>query len=194
MNLFLYPFPFLLDQCLRIGAFDTLECRAPAAWRDTIQRRKIQGIERGLFFIEAGILKEERDTGNTATWGPKPAASSPSGTGGSQDTLTRMRRRSLKADLGAGSESQTFRLARLGVGWVVGTMEFFETKRLGNQVALDHCRLHHLPFSKLGEAELEDPIVALKLYKLLSRLMARQQEATVGQLATLHSIMSSPAR
>jgi len=73
-------------------------------------------------------------------------------------------------------------------------MEFFQMRRPGNQVALDHCKLHHLPFSKIQEAESEDPVLVLKLYKLLSYLMARRQEATIGQLATLHSIMSSPAR
>jgi hypothetical protein len=63
----------------------------------------------------------------------------------------------------------------------------------GNHVAVTHCRLHHLPFSKLGEVERKNPALVLHLYKLLAHLMARRQEATIGQLATLHSIMGSPA-
>jgi CRP-like cAMP-binding protein len=95
----------------------------------------------------------------------------------------------------AASESQTFRLARLGVGWVVGTLEFFHHRRRpGRHKALDYCKLHHLPFSKIQEIESEDPKLVLELYKLLSYFMAQRQEATIGQLATLHSIMSSPAR
>ena len=133
------------------------------------------------------MLKVERDTGDTATRrGSDNMNGSSIGTG---DTLTRMQRESSLV----ATESQTFRLARLGVGWVAGTMEFFQMKRPGNQVALDYCKLHHLPFSKIEEAELEDPGLVLKLYKLLSYLMAQRQEATIGQLATLHSIMSSPA-
>ena len=72
-------------------------------------------------------------------------------------------------------------------------MEFFHRRRPGQEVALDYCKLHHLPFSKIQEAESEDPGLVLELYKLLSYLMAQRQEATIGQLATLHSIMSSPA-
>ena len=149
---------------------------------------KSRNFERGLFFIELGVLKVELETGNTAT----RRIDTMNGTsGGSGDTLTRMKRCSLLDSISA--EPQTFRLARLGVGWVAGTMEFFQMKRPGNQVALDYCKLHHLPFSKIEEAELEDPALVLKLYKLLSYLMAQRQEATIGQLATLHSIMSSPA-
>jgi len=155
---------------------------------------KSEGVERGLFFIESGVLKEERDTGCTGTRRGLDVTAISSSIEGSGNTLTRIQRCSLALDSKTASECQTFRLARLGVGWVAGTMEFFHMKRPGNQVALDHCKLHHLPFSKIQEAELEDPILVLKLYKLLSYLMARQQEATIGQLATLHSIMSSPAR
>eukprot|EP00536_Pseudo-nitzschia_multiseries_P014892 jgi/Psemu1/262507/estExt_Genewise1Plus.C_7830008 len=151
-------------------------------------------IERGLFFIEAGVLKEERDTGDTATRRGCDLMTVSSSMGGSGDTLTRIQECSLAISSKNAAEHPTFRLARLGVGWVAGTMEFFQMKRPGNQVALDHCKLHHLPFSKIQEAELDDPVLVLKLYKLLSYLMARRQEATIGQLATLHSIMSSPAR
>lgn len=60
-------------------------------------------------------------------------------------------------------------------------------------LAVDECKLHHLPFSKIEEVEEEDPGLVLELYKLFSYLMAERQEATIGQLSTLHSIMSSPA-
>ena len=157
-----------------------------------------------MFFIEVGILKVERDTGDTATRrGSDHIKGLSTSTLGGVD-CTKTGTATSKACLNTtgpskgiaseSSENQTFRLARLGVGWVVGTMEFFHRRRPGRQVALDYCRLHHLPFSKIQDVEAEDPIMVLKLYKLLSYLMAQRQEATNGQLATLHSIMSSPAR
>lgn len=155
------------------------------------QDGKFKNIERGLFFIEVGVLKVERDTGDTATRRGSDNMNGSSIRNG--DTLTRMQGGCAVLD-SVPAEPQTFCLARLGVGCVAGTMEFFQMRRPGNQVALDYCKLHHLPFSKIEEAELEDPGLVLKLYKLLSYLMAQRQEATIGQLATLHSIMSSPAR
>lgn len=91
-------------------------------------------------------------------------------------------------------ECGTFRLARIGPGWVAGTVEAVSgMQRKGDTVAVTHCRLHHLPFSKLEEVENTNPSLVLHLYKLLSYLMARRSEATMGQLATLHTIMTSPA-
>eukprot|EP00533_Pseudo-nitzschia_delicatissima_P009457 CAMPEP_0116083310 /NCGR_PEP_ID=MMETSP0327-20121206/3201_1 /TAXON_ID=44447 /ORGANISM="Pseudo-nitzschia delicatissima, Strain B596" /LENGTH=1114 /DNA_ID=CAMNT_0003574181 /DNA_START=152 /DNA_END=3496 /DNA_ORIENTATION=+ len=147
--------------------------------------------ERGLFFIEVGILKVEKKTGHTAT---RQSALSLGGSIRQRTSDHKPEAFPPSPNGTASSEFQTFRLARLGVGWVVGTMEFFHQPRPGQEVALDDCKLHHLPFSKIREAEAEDPGLVLELYKLLSYLMAQRQEATIGQLATLHSIMSSPAR
>jgi hypothetical protein len=151
-----------------------------------------RNIERGLFFIEHGVLKVEHSKDQTATRGnmTKEFGSS-DGSIGAGDTLKRIQARCFTgANIAA--DFQTFRLARIGVGWVAGTLEFFHTKQSGDQVAVDDCKLHHLPFSKIHEVERKNPALALTLYKLLSYLMARRQEATIGQLATLHSIMSSP--
>jgi hypothetical protein len=147
-----------------------------------------------LFFIEAGVLKVEHNTGQTATRGSLGSIKGFCNTNSAmnpEDTLRKIHERAFENPIG--ENFQTFRLARIGVGWVAGTMEFFHMKRPGNQVAVDYCKLHHLPFSKIHEVEDQDPSLALSLYKLLSYLMARRQETTIGQLATLHSIMSSPA-
>lgn len=154
-----------------------------------------KGLERGLFFIEAGVLKVEHSTDQTATRGTQGSTKGPRGVNGdlnAGDTINSIRQLSLENPFAA--SAPTFRLARIGVGWVAGTMEFFHMKRPGNQVAVDHCKLHHLPFSKIQDVEEKNPHLALTLYKLLSYLMARRQEATIGQLATLHSIMTSPPR
>ena len=154
-----------------------------------------KNVERGLFFIESGVLKLEHSTGNTATrgsFGSVKGFGSLNGGTSLGDTLKAIQQRSFENPLAGGAE--TFRVARIGVGWVCGTIEFFHTRRPGNVVAVDHCKLHHLPFSKIQELESKEPGLALTLYKLLSYLMARRQEATIGQLATLHAIMSSPPR
>ena len=91
-------------------------------------------------------------------------------------------------------EARTFRLARYGPGWIAGTLEALSgQRRPGFHIAVTHCRLHHLPFSKIAEVEKSNPALVLNLYKLLAFMMARRQEATIGQLATLHAIMTSPA-
>ena len=90
--------------------------------------------------------------------------------------------------------TQTFRLARIGPGWVCGAIEGASGLRhAGVHVAVNDCRLHHLPFQQIGAMEKEHPLLILNLYKMLSHLMARRQEITIEQLATHHSIMSSPA-
>lgn len=157
----------------------------PQAGDALYDEEKSKTLERGLFFIEVGVLKVGRDTGDTATRrGCSSITEAMMAAGKPKDPSKPL----------VLPESQTFRLARLGVGWVVGTMEFFHQRMPGHQVALDYCKLHHLPFSKIHQVESEDPRLVLELYKLLSYLMAQRQEATIGQLATLHSIMSSPAR
>lgn len=157
-----------------------------------------KGIERGLFFIESGMLKVEHDTSATATRGSLRHSPSiyKSTEGFNDDSLTRIHARSLARHSSLlNADSQTFRLARLGPGWVAGTLECVSgISPSGNHVALTDCRLHHLPYSRLEEIEKSNPSLVLCLYKLLSHLLARRQEATIGQLATLHSIMSSPAQ
>lgn len=61
-------------------------------------------------------------------------------------------------------------------------------------VAVTPCRLHYISYKQIEEIEASDTAIVLKLYKLLSFLMAKRQEVTISQLGTLHSIMSSPAK
>ena len=92
------------------------------------------------------------------------------------------------------SEPTNFRSARIGPGWIAGAAEAVSGEpRHGQVVAVTGCRLHHLSFAQVEAIEKENPTLVLNLYKLLAYMMARRQEATIGQLATLHSIMTSPA-
>lgn len=147
-------------------------------------------IKRGLFFIESGVMKIEHITDATMTRGSMRGTFS----GGSIGALDPNNRLSSSSSLDPSQNQPTFRLARIGPGWVAGTMEYVSgIRHAGDHVAITDCRLHHLPYSRLQEIEKENPALVLSLYKLLSFLMARRQEATIGQLATLHSIMTSPA-
>mmetsp|Transcript_40893 Transcript_40893/g.98619 ORF Transcript_40893/g.98619 Transcript_40893/m.98619 type:complete len:203 (-) Transcript_40893:1311-1919(-) len=146
-------------------------------------------IERGLFFIESGVMKVEHSTDATVTRGTMRGSSSGSigALGPSIGPLSPLD--------DSCQNPQTFRLARIGPGWVAGTLEYVSGIRYaGDHVAITDCRLHHLPYSRLQEIEKQNPSLVLALYKLLSFLMARRQEGTIGQLATLHSIMTSPAK
>ena len=89
---------------------------------------------------------------------------------------------------------QTFRLARIGPGWVIGDHEALSgLVSSGETVAVDYCRLHYISYETLEELETGNPMLILTLYKLLSRLNALRSEVTIGQLATMHNIMSAPA-
>jgi hypothetical protein len=46
----------------------------------------------------------------------------------------------------------------------------------------------------MHEIEEEDPKLMMRLHKLLTHTMARRQEVTIEQLATLNSILTSPAQ
>jgi len=85
--------------------------------------------------------------------------------------------------------------ARFGPGWVVGAIEGASggMRNPGVHIAVTPCRLHHLPYSNIEQVETENPSLVLHLFKMMSLLSARRQEVTIDQLATLHSIINSPA-
>jgi len=153
--------------------------------------------ERGIFFIEHGILKIQKDTNSSLTRNSHGAlrslsslkARSPSRAGSYKKLKQRKRNITL-----AQRDTHTFRLARIGPGWIVGSIEAFTgMKNPGVHIAVTKCRLHHLPYTKLQEIEEREPIIALKLVKLLALLLARRQDITVEQMSTLHNIMASRA-
>jgi len=87
---------------------------------------------------------------------------------------------------------QTFRLARVGPGFVVGGIELSTGLRNpGLHIAITKCRLHHLPYDKMTEIEENNPALMLNLYKLLAHLIAYREQKAVDQLTTMHSIMDA---
>ena len=159
---------------------------------------QVVSIQSHIFFSR--LQKIEQDTSKTLTHRGTTRSSSrrdsSSPTISAIDTLSKIQAMEYSniLDASRNGESRTFRLARYGPGWIAGTLEALSgQERPGFHIAVTHCRLHHLPFSKIAEMEKSNPALVLSLYKLLAYMMARRQEATIGQLATLHAIMTSPA-
>ena len=92
-------------------------------------------------------------------------------------------------------QQQSFRLARVGAGWVVGAVEAVSgMENPGLHLAVTASRLHYLSYSQMEKLEKKNPLLMLRLYKLLSMTLCRQHQVTIGQLGTLHAIMASPAQ
>lgn len=157
----------------------------------------IEEANRGLFFIEEGLLKIERDSSQsltlTRTMGSSIGANKMT-FGNQHARMGSIARRSSQAKGGIkGFGSNNLRLARLGPGWVCGNLDADGIQMNGITVAVTKCRLHHLPIHILEKVEKEDPALVLSLYKLMTHLRAHREEATIEQLTTLNNIMTSPA-
>jgi len=74
------------------------------------------------------------------------------------------------------------------VGALEGLSQIIDT---GFYIAVTPVRLHHLPYNIISELEESNPALTLTLFKMMSLITARRQEATIAQLATLQNIMSS---
>ncbi len=93
-------------------------------------------------------------------------------------------------------QSHTIRLARIGPGFVVGSLEVCLSSfnyHHGIHTAVTPCRLHLLSHEAVNEIERENPSLAIELYKMMSRLSAKRQASTIDQLGTLQAIMESLA-
>jgi len=168
----------------------------------------VSSDDRGLFFIETGIMKVERDPSFSISRGSgaslrrnvKQNLAPRLGVYGSLGHLHARSRSVANMDtLLKGMSSRNmrlgkskFRLARIGPGFVVGVIEASTGLRnIGVHVAVTDCRLYHLSYDKMREIEDTDPGLILNLYKLLAHLSARREEIAIEQLSTLHTIMTS---
>ena len=89
-----------------------------------------------------------------------------------------------------------FRLARVGPGWLIGSIEAAtnreEHRHAGVYLAVTDCRLHFLPYRVVRWMEEENPQLSMNLYKLMSLLATKRQEATIRQLDQFVTIMNAP--
>lgn len=87
-------------------------------------------------------------------------------------------------------------IGRIGPGFVVGSLEVCVSSfnyDQGIHTAVTPCRLHLLSHESIQEIEVQNPQLALELYKMMSKISSKRQASTIDQLATLQSIMSSLA-
>ena len=147
--------------------------------------RKRAEEDRGFFFIEDGLMTIERDPNqasrNTMSLRAQyvPEENTPrmtrvdsighlnarALTRGKEDAKMKQLRRSERG-------LQNFRLARIGSGWVVGTIEGASgLKNSGVHVAVTECRLHLLPFARVKEIEKTDPGLILSLFRAVLSLV-----------------------
>eukprot|EP00533_Pseudo-nitzschia_delicatissima_P009297 CAMPEP_0116086564 /NCGR_PEP_ID=MMETSP0327-20121206/4920_1 /TAXON_ID=44447 /ORGANISM="Pseudo-nitzschia delicatissima, Strain B596" /LENGTH=1288 /DNA_ID=CAMNT_0003577619 /DNA_START=153 /DNA_END=4019 /DNA_ORIENTATION=- len=163
----------------------------------------IKECDHGLFFIESGMIREDDGRShrtNTRTGG----SFKKSILKGNDDTLTgkhaRLDTAAQRASLIQLASKETthnsnnLRIATAGPGWVVGANEFATGRHSMKKFkAITKIKMHHLRFSDLAKIEQENPALVLRLYKMLTHVMARKEEDTVAHLSTLHDILSSPA-
>ena len=160
-------------------------------------------LQRGLYFIESGLIKCSVDASASLTRGRQRSSQVELAMRRNDKSIGQMNARSATWARNAAiikssprhnlsQFENTFRLGRFGPGWVLGTVsEFTGQDILGSYQCVTPCRVHVLEFEKIEDLETEKPALVLNLYKMLAHLMARRQEMTIGQLSTFRSIMSS---
>lgn len=169
----------------------------------------------GIYFVETGLMRVRHAyhtstlnsyTTSATLMGPTPMSATSSTTplvAGNDPTLSLGHMNARSRALGRqvvmwkqehAHDEQTFRLARIGQGWIIGGIEAFNGMRQpGIHVAMSHCRLHYLPQSAMKQAEQINPTLAMHLYKMLSHLSTKRQERTIQQLDQFVKILKSPA-
>jgi CRP-like cAMP-binding protein len=156
-------------------------------------------LQRGLYFIESGLIKCSVDASASLTRGRQ-------GVGGIRRNDTSIGQMNARSGTLAKNAAiikncsrssfiqfdNNIRLGRFGPGWVLGTISEFTGQDIpGTYSCITPCRVHHLAFEAIEELEIEKPLLILNLYKMLAHIMARRQEMTIGQLSTFRTIMSS---
>ena len=156
--------------------------------------------ESGLYFVEVGLMRvtsaregvmnsQTVNTGNELVYDPVESI----GHLNARGSVIARQQADLKRSMIAQSHQQSFRLARIGQGWVIGSIEVTNgMQRPGAHVAVTQCRLHHVSKSSLKQIESKHPDVAMNLYKLLACLSTKRQEATIQQLGQFVHILNSP--
>jgi CRP-like cAMP-binding protein/anti-anti-sigma regulatory factor len=172
----------------------------------------VRDNDKGLYFVETGLMRVQLAQGNTTRnfihltlKGPQSQLAAGVPSSNNETSIGHMNARSRTVGLEAAlwkqthtssdeyGAAQSFRLARIGQGWVIGGIEAANgMKRPGIHVAITSCRLHHLPESAVLLAEEENPKLAMSLYKMISHLATKRQEMTIGHLGQHLRILNNP--
>jgi len=159
--------------------------------------------QRGLFFIEEGTIRVERNPNQTTRAGNfleinqgsisglEPRGDEMAAKNAAAKKAVEKRepaRRNLEKD------SFTFRLARLGPGWVLGATELCcGMRNPGVHVSVGCSKLYFLDYDVIKEIERKDPTLGLYIYKLVSYLQSKSNEREIEQLTMMKSILKTQA-
>eukprot|EP00521_Asterionellopsis_glacialis_P011202 CAMPEP_0195293998 /NCGR_PEP_ID=MMETSP0707-20130614/13943_1 /TAXON_ID=33640 /ORGANISM="Asterionellopsis glacialis, Strain CCMP134" /LENGTH=932 /DNA_ID=CAMNT_0040354855 /DNA_START=29 /DNA_END=2824 /DNA_ORIENTATION=- len=164
---------------------------------DLLFQEDTSDSDRGFFFIEYGLLRVQRNTGFSVAGGSAIPGSGDVSIGHLNARASTLGREGafLKSIAeNRNDQGYTFRLSRLGVGWVVGSVEGVSgIRNPGKFIAVTPCRLHLLPYHRVQKLEKEDPPLILNLLKMISFLSAKRQEKTIEQLSNFFRMLNTPA-
>lgn len=190
-----------------VDTLSTLVELKPFAKVLELKAGEILNHQGGLYFIEHGMMKVERDSDTVSVRGSlrRRYGVGNRSTMGSVLSLSRLNCRTptigkeyylLKSAGGrAVRDRNTIRIATLKPGFVIGDLGGVVSNDLdsGDYVAVTPCRLWHLSQGDINRLEYENPRLILELFKIMAVLSAQRQEVTIDQLSTLHQIMTSLA-
>lgn len=194
-----------------------------APWIQIVELDKGEVLVRhknpGLYFVETGLLRVQWALANTTRYSTVPRRSgeanasmfSPSpleeeensqsighlnarsATIGRQIAFWKEQHQHHHSHGSSANEQQSFRLARIGQGWIIGSIETSNgMKKPGVHVAISSCRLHHLPAGAIQQLQEENPRLAMHLYRVLAHLATKRQEMTIDHLGQHLRILNSP--
>ncbi|GMH74803.1 hypothetical protein TrST_g5929 [Triparma strigata] len=151
-------------------------------------------VERGLFFIESGHIKVQKPSNQTMTRGGTLRREinnlSQGGSVGGKDARGLEIGRAGMKKKGMERGEQTFRLASMGPGWVLGCREVSGGLKFnGSYIACTPCKLHYLPLSALDELTEYSPQASLTLYKMMAHLVAKNLESAIAQIDSFKNVI-----
>lgn len=150
----------------------------------------------GIYFVETGLMRVTPTADFASTLSIKSGATwqrslRQKGSNISVGHMNARLRSSSVVD-----QEQTFRVARVGQGWVIGGIDatladglHFSTNP-GVYMAVTDCRLHHLPSKAIQDLEQSNPLVSIHLYKLMSFLTSKRQGTTIQHLDQFMKILN----
>merc|ERR1712166_1213979 len=146
----------------------------------------IQEKDHGLFFIESGMIREDDSRSNrtnTRTGGSFYGSILAKG----NDITLRGRHARLDTAAQRGAwtkhtgretdfhQTNNLRISTAGPGWILGANALaMGQNSLKKSKAITKVKMHHLRFSDLTKIEEDNPALVLRLYKMLTHVMARK--------------------
>ncbi|GMI10162.1 hypothetical protein TrLO_g15578 [Triparma laevis f. longispina] len=151
-------------------------------------------VERGLFFIETGHIKVQKPSNQTLTRGGTLRREinklSLGGSVGRKDARGLEIGRAGMRKKGIDRREQTFRLASMGPGWVLGCREVSGGLKFnGSYIAVTPSKLHYLPLSALSSLTEKSPLATLTLYKMMAHLVAKNLESATAQIDSFKNVI-----